>query len=87
MQRRHRGAAAAAAPPSTRQPPFAVALALLLVVGVLGSRGARAFPVYYSANGTAMLRSANGADVVLIPDGNGACAQPSAWRWHLVHLW
>ena len=79
MRRRDRGLAAAAAPPSTRpQPPFAVALTLLLDVGMLGSRGARAFPVYYSADGTAMVRSANGANVVLAPDGNGACAQPPA---------
>ena len=36
------------------------------------SRGARAFPVFFTANGSAVVTSAHGADVVLQPDGAGS---------------
>ena len=45
--------------------------AVLLLLSVLS---ASAFPLYYSSNGTAMLSSAQGADVVLQPDAGGMIA-------------
>jgi hypothetical protein len=36
------------------------------------SRGCQPFPVFFTANGSAVLTSAHGADIVLQPDGAGA---------------
>ena len=49
--------------------PLLRAAVLLLTVLI-----AAAFPLYYSSNGTAMLSSAQGADVVLQPDAGGMIA-------------
>ena len=53
-------------------------MALLVVLFLaLAGRNACAYPLYVSANGTALLRSAYGGDVVLRPDAGGAVVASS----------
>jgi hypothetical protein len=65
-------AARAAAMPAARHARSRAARLVLLAAVALCSHAAHAFPLFYNANGSAMLTSTNGADVVLQPDGAGA---------------
>ena len=61
------------------------AAVLLLVAAVACSRTISAFPLFFSANGSALLTSAHGGDVTLSPDAGGApdrqsLAAPSSQR-------
>jgi hypothetical protein len=54
-------------------------VALLAVFLALAGRGTCAYPLYVSANGTALLRSAYGGDVVLRPDAGGTVVASSVF--------
>ena len=53
---------------------MAALLRSTLVIFLLSLRSALAFPVYTAANGTTVLASARGSDVVLQPSFGGAAA-------------
>jgi hypothetical protein len=55
--------------PPPRRLRLRAQLAVLLAVLV---RGGHAFPLFFTANGSAMLTSAHGADILLQPDGAGS---------------